>query len=635
MNREPLRVLNLEANDRDHELIRRNALSTGLSLSFQRASSRAEFEAALKLGDVDVILADHCIPGYDGMASLESALLQLPDVPYVIVSGSIGEDRAVDCIRRGASDFVHKDRLERLPAVILDVTGSPDRTVRHTEVEERFREMAETIRDVFWVCAADSGKVLYVSPAYEEIWGKPPEFLFTNQGVWPESVLEEDQNVVAEARIKRSLSAPFEVEYRIKRPDMSVRWIHDRGFPVSGKVGSQARMAGVATDATERKQLESELFQAQKLELVGKLAGGIAHDFNNLLTIISGYVSMLLDKESLAPPTTEALKRVFTASRHATGLVRQLLLFSRKRHPKRDVIDLNAEVEIIVAMLRRLLSESIVIDFTPAQESPRVHADAGMLEQALVNLAVNARDAMARGGRLSFKVGMLPAGSQPHPASQAPPVDCAYISVKDTGCGIPAEVLPKIFDPFFTTKDEGRGTGLGLATARDIAKRHDGWIDVETRVGVGSTFRILLPVTRAEMEPLKEEQTERPPKPGKGTILIVEDETNVREFAAAVLQQDGYTLLQAKSGDSALEVWKWHSGRIDLLLTDVVLPGEISGPVLGELLKEEKPSLRVILTTGYNRETVAAKTSDGTLPFILNKPYTPRTLLKAVHEVLA
>jgi two-component system, cell cycle sensor histidine kinase and response regulator CckA len=635
MNREPLRVLNLEANDRDHELIRRNALSTGLSLSFQRASSRAEFEAALKLGDVDVILADHCIPGYDGMASLESALLQLPDVPYVIVSGSIGEDRAVDCIRRGASDFVHKDRLERLPAVILDITGSPDRTVRHTEVEERFREMAETIRDVFWVCAADSGKVLYVSPAYEEIWGKPPEFLFTNQGEWPESVLEEDQNVVAEARIKRSLSAPFEVEYRIKRPDMSVRWIHDRGFPVSGKVGSQARMAGVATDATERKQLESELFQAQKLELVGKLAGGIAHDFNNLLTIISGYVSMLLDKENLAPPTTEALKRVFTASRHATGLVRQLLLFSRKRHPKRDVIDLNAEVEIIVAMLRRLLSESIVIDFTPAQESPRVHADAGMLEQALVNLAVNARDAMARGRPSELQGGHAPCRQPSSPGVADPTRRTARTFPSKT----PAAGYPPRCCRRSSTPSSRRRTRDG-APDSDLPRR--GTLPSATTGGSmwrrgSASARLSVSFCRSpgEIEPLKEEQSERPPKPGKGTILIVEDETNVREFAAAVLQQDGYTLLQAKSGDSALEVWKWHSGRIDLLLTDVVLPGEISGPVLGELLKEEKPSLRVILTTGYNRETVAAKTSDGTLPFILNKPYTPRTLLKAVHEVLA
>ena len=635
MNREPLRVLNLEADPEDHELIRRHAVSTGIALQFQHASNRTEFEAALKRGQVDVILADHCIPGFDGMASLESALLRLPNVPYIIVSDSIGEDRAVECIVRGAIDFVHKDRLERLPSVILEATSKPKESSNRLEAEERFREMADVIRDVYWVCAADTGQVLYVSPAYEGIWGKPTDSLFSANASWPESTLEEDAEALNELRSKRIEGNPYQVEYRIKRPDLSVRWILDRGFPVPGKAGSQTRMVGIAADITERKQLETELHQAQKMELVGKLAGGIAHDFNNLLTIISGYVSMLLDKDNLPPGSSEALKRVFTASRQATGLVRQLLLFSRKRVPKREVIDLNTEFEAIVGMLRRLLGEAIVVNFVAAPESPRVNADIGMLEQAVVNLAVNARDAMPRGGTLTVKVGVLARGSKPPFTAPVPAGDFAFISVKDTGTGIQAAILPRIFEPFFTTKDEGRGTGLGLPTAKDIAKRHDGWIDVDTEVGVGTTFRLCVPMTRAEMEFPSDLDIAREPKVGKGTILLVEDESNVREFAAAVLQQDGYTLLQAKSGDSALEVWRWHSARIDLLLTDVVLPGELSGPQLGTRLKSEKPSLKVILTTGYSRETVESRSTDGKPLFVLNKPYTPRTLLQAVHEMLA
>jgi two-component system cell cycle sensor histidine kinase/response regulator CckA len=206
--------------------------------------------------------------------------------------------------------------------------------------------------------------------------------------------------------------------------------------------------------------------------------------------------------------------------------------------------------------------------------------------------------------------------------------------VRDTGQGIPAAILPRIFEPFFTTKDEGRGTGLGLATAKDIVKRHDGWIDVETEPGVGTTFTIWLPLTRANVAEHPDIDSAREPKSGKGTILLVEDETNVREFAAAVLQQDGYNLLQAKSGESALEVWKWHSARIDLLLTDVVLPGEHSGPQLGARFQGEKPSLKLILTTGYSREAVAPQAKDGKVQFVLSKPYTPRALLQAVHEVM-
>jgi hypothetical protein len=636
MNSEPLRVLNLEADPEDHELVRRQAAATGLSFRFERAANRAEFEAALRRGNIDLILADHCVPGYDGTASLESALLGLPGVPYIIVSDSIGEDRAAECLRRGATDFIHKDRLDRLPAAIIEATKLPEHPHHSMEAEEMFREMAENIRDVFWVCAADTGKVLYVSPAYQGIWGKGPDGLFSAPGSWPEAVLDEDRDALAEARLHITRATSFEVEYRVRRPDSTVRWIHDRGFLVSNKAGGPTRMVGVAADITERKRLEAELLQAQKMELVGKLAGGIAHDFNNLLTIISGYVSMLLDKDNLPQSSVDALKRVFTASRQATGLVRQLLLFSRKRSPKREVIDLNTELEIMSGMLQRLLGEMVVVDFEPAVENPRTSADLGMLEQVLMNLAVNARDAMPRGGRLSIKVGLQPRGvTRPQQDAPGKRTDYACIEVRDTGCGIPAPILPRIFEPFFTTKDEGRGTGLGLPTAKDIVKRHDGWIDVETNVGAGTVFRIYLPLTKADVEIFSGQDSMHFPKVGKGTILLVEDETNVREFAAAVLQQDGYTLLQAKSGENALEVWKWHSARIDLLLTDVVLPGELSGLQLGEKLQAEKPSLRVVLATGYSREAVAPQSKDGKVLLVLSKPYTPRSLLQAVHEVLA
>jgi two-component system, cell cycle sensor histidine kinase and response regulator CckA len=635
MNSEPLRVLNLEADAEDHELIRRQAASTGLPLRFVRAANRAEFEAALKLGGVDLILADPCVPGYDDTANFDSALHDLPGVPYIIVSDGISGDRAAEFLGRGASGFVHKDRLDRLAAAITEATRGRGAAHHNLEAEEMFREMAGNIRDVFWVCAADTGRVLYLSPAYEAIWGKPPDGLLSARAAWPESAIEEDMDAVAEARGHLARGSAYEVEYRIKRPDSAVRWIHDRGFPVSRTAGGPAKMVGVASDITERKRLESELLQAQKMELVGKLASGVAHDFNNLLTIISGYVSMLLDKENLPPGSAEALKRVFTASRQATGLVRQLLLFSRKRSPKREVIELNTEIEVMSGMLQRLLGEMVVVSFEPAAEAPRVSADIGMLEQVLMNLSVNARDAMPRGGRLTITVGVQARGGSRAP-QEAPTrrAEYAFIAVRDTGTGIPAAILPRIFEPFFTTKDEGRGTGLGLATARDIAKRHDGWIDVETNVGVGTVFRIFLPITRAKVE-TRAPDPGHLPKSGKGTILLVEDEANVREFAAAVLQQDGYTILQAKSGENALEVWRWHSARIDMLMTDVVLPGELSGLQLAEKLKGEKMSLRIILATGYSRESVAPQSDAAKAFFVLSKPYTPRSLLQAVHEILA
>ena len=632
MTRDVLRILNLEADAGVHEAIRRSAATTGLAFTFERASGRAEFEAALKRGNVDLILADHGIPGYNGTAPLESARAILPGVPYLVVSGSIGEDRAAECLRLGAADFVHKDRLEALPAAIERATRDSAQPRPRLEAEERFRMMAENIRDVFWICTADASRVLYVSPALESIWGAPPDRILSSASGWMDAVLPEDLDAFRHSRSKLASGTACDVEYRILRPDSSVRWIHDRGFPVREGGSGPARTVGVAADVTDRKRLEADLLHAQKMEFVGKLAGGIAHDFNNLLTIISGYVSMLLDKDSLPAESNEALKRVFTASRQATRLVHQLLLFSRKRAPRREAIDLNSEVEQMVSMLRRLLGETVTVEFEAAPDSPRISADVGMLEQVLMNLSINARDAMPRGGSLKISVSRIPRGEAGGDRG-ARNGDYASVTVADTGCGIPAAILPRIFEPFFTTKEEGRGTGLGLATAQDIVKRHDGWIEVETEVGKGSAFRILLPETGAEIAASPRARADLAPKEGKATILLVEDEAAVREFAAAVLQQDGHTVLQAGSGDQAVEAWQWHSARIDLLLTDVVLPGDFTGPQLAVMLQDQKPLLRVILSTGYSREIVE-KAADGSPPLVLSKPYTPRSLLRAVHEAL-
>ena len=636
MNRDSLRVLSLEADDGDHELIRRHASSTGLALRFERAISRSQFEAALKRGGFDLILAEHHVPGFDATMALEASIKALPGVPFVIVSDSMGEDVAADCIRRGARDFVHKGRLGRLPEAIARALRPPAPGLSRPDSEERFIEMADTIRDVFWVCSADSRRVLYVSPAYEGIWGMAPDRLFAAPGAWEETVDPADRGAFVEARRRLAEGVPYEIEYRIRRPDHAERWILDRGFPLPAGPRGPARTLGVASDITERKRLETDLLQAQKMEFVGKLADGVAHDFNNLLTIISGYVSMLLDREDLPPASTEPLKRVFTASRQATGLVRQLLLFSRKRVPKREVIDLNAEVEPMVAMLRRLLGENITVDFEPSPDSPKTSADIGMLEHVLMNLAINARDAMPRGGRLGISVGLRrPELETPRDGRPARKGEYACLSVRDTGCGIPAEVLARLFEPFFTTKEEGRGTGLGLATAQDIVRRHDGWIEVETAVGTGTTFLIYLPLTNANLAAPDEPEARAPKKESKGLILLVEDEAAVREFAAAVLQQDGYSLLQAKSGENALEIWRWHAARIDLLLTDVVLPGDMSGPQLAARLQADKPALKAVLATGYSKEIVGQQSPDTAPLVVLSKPYTPRSLLRAVREALA
>ncbi len=255
----------------------------------------------------------------------------------------------------------------------------------------------------------------------------------------------------------------------------------------------------------------------------------------------------------------------------------------------------------------------------------------GNLEQALMNIAVNARDAMPRGGRLGISVGMHVRGKKdPGPS---PKWDHACITMHDSGKGIPEAMLPRIFEPYVTSKEEGRGAGLH--TALEIVKGHGGWIDVDTEINVGTMFRIYIPLAQVDAASSVASASGGGERVGKATILLVEDEANVREFAAAVLQNDGYSVLQGKTGEHALEVWQWHSERIELLLTDVVLPGDISGPQLGTLLLAEKPSLRVILTTGYSCDSVTPLSSNGILSLVLGKPYTPRILLKAVRDALA
>lgn len=354
---------------------------------------------------------------------------------------------------------------------------------------------------------------------------------------------------------------------------------------------------------------------------MGNLASGVAHDFNNQLTVISGYASMLLDRETLSPQASDSIKRIFTASGQATGVVRQLMLFGRKRAPRREVIELQPELELMISSLRGLLGESIHLAFTAEKPSPRVSADITMLEQVLMSLVLNAKDAMNGSGGIEVTLSTVSTDEGAF----------ARIAVQDGGCGMTAQVVRRLFTPFFTTKPEGRGTGLGLATSEDIVRRHGGWIEVRTQPGSGSEFRIFLPSTSA---PVSSGSERAPEDKSQGRILLVEDEAGIREFAVAVLQQQGYAVLQAKSAEAALEVWKWHAPRIDLLLTDVVLPGDVSGQMLAARLGAEKPGLRTVLATGYSKEVLGGDASEATPLNVLYKPYTPRSLLKAVREAL-
>ncbi len=389
------------------------------------------------------------------------------------------------------------------------------------------------------------------------------------------------------------------------------------------------------SDATERLSLEAQLRHAQKLESIGQLAAGVAHDFNNILTIIQGHSDRLLAQCDGDERITEPLQQVSAAASRASSLTRQLLMFSRKQVMQPKVLELNAVLGNMGKMLHRLLGEDIALELKCLPLPLAVEADAGMIEQIIMNLAVNSRDAMPKGGQLLITTTLVEADegyAQQHAEARLGSFVC--LSVTDTGCGMDTETQGRIFEPFFTTKEVGKGTGLGLATVYGIAKQHQGWIEVTSQVGLGTTFQVFLPRSGKTPEPSSESPATLEIVHGhRETILLVEDEPMLRELARIILNDYDYQVLEAASGVEALKVWDAHQGQVDLLLTDMVMPEGMNGRELAEKLKMRKPALKVIYTSGYSAEVMGADSGQRNIRF-LQKPYPPPQLAQAVRECL-
>ncbi|HLP00686.1 MAG TPA: ATP-binding protein [Opitutaceae bacterium] len=391
-------------------------------------------------------------------------------------------------------------------------------------------------------------------------------------------------------------------------------------------------------DITEKLQLEEQIRQAQKMEAVGQLAGGVAHDFNNLLTIIQMQISMLRMRGGLSNETATGIDEIANAAERATNLTRQLLTFSRRQVKAAKNLDPGDLVGGMTKLLRRVLGEDVILESRFAPELPVVFADPGMLEQVLMNLAVNARDAMPRGGRLLIELdarAFTEAQARRHPEARAGEFVC--LSVSDTGVGIAPENIVRIFEPFFTTKEVGKGTGLGLAIVYAIVRQHEGWIEVESAVGRGTSFRVFLPALVRKQQGVTEGEAgggEQLPG-GCETILVVEDEVAVRAVARMALRRLGYTVLEADNAQAALRLWSELGGRVDLLFTDIVMPGGMSGHELAARLQLQKPELKILFCSGYTREAEAFEPGDGRSASFLPKPYKAGELALAVRRVFA
>ncbi len=500
-----------------------------------------------------------------------------------------------------------------------------ERQVRR-HAEDRFREIAETIQDVFWITDADKSRVTYVSPAFEQIWGRTCESLYASTMAWADSIHPDDHARIVQAASTEQTKGGYDEQYRIVRPDGTIRWIRDLAFPVRDLAGRVLRVVGVARDITERLDLEKQFRQSQKMEAIGRLAGGVAHDFNNILTAIQFNASLLQSTEELPVEAAECARDIEHAVQRAAGLTRQLLTFSRKQVMQMRTLDLNIVVTELSTMLRRIIGEDIVVDVQCATHALPVHADPGMMEQVLMNLAVNARDAMPSGGTVFIETADVVVGEVRH----------ARLSVRDTGTGMPPDVQARVFEPFFTTKSAGRGTGLGLAIVHGIVAQHQGSIEIDSVVGRGTAVAVVLPCVSAavldDVRPLVQEPS-RPPGTQGQLILVVEDEAAVRQLISTILMRAGYRVLVAEHGVAALGLWAAHKETIALVLTDIVMPEGMTGVELAQAIRRDSPSCPIVFISGYAPEAAQRQVDLTEGVNFIAKPLTAARLLSVIAQV--
>ena len=498
--------------------------------------------------------------------------------------------------------------------------------------EELFRLIGENAADMIAVVTVD-GQRLYNSPSYEKVLGYSSEEL-TRTSAYEQIHPDDRPLVLAAASEARGNAVGRRLEYRIRHKNGEWLVVESTASAVRNAEGKVEKLVIVNRDITERKQLEQQLVLSQKLDAIGRLSGGVAHDFNNILGVIIGYSEALQEKFGPDDPYREAVDEIQKAGKRAASLTQQLLAFSRKQVLEPKVLDLNAVVADVEKMLRRLIGEDIELKLTTSPELGMVKTDRGQIEQVILNLAVNARDAMPRGGELKIETANAELTEKDAKRYRyVVPGQYVNLQIGDTGCGMDEELQSHIFEPFFTTKEKGKGTGLGLATVYGVIKQSGGYIWVESQPGKGSRFSIYL--RRVEGSAEKVLETEGPVKRIRGpqTVLLVEDEASLRKLTRNTLEQVGFTVLEAQDAFEAVNIAAQTNAVIDLLLTDVVMPGR-SGPELAGDLAAARPRMRVLFMSGYTDGAIEAHGVLESGILILRKPFTRHQLTLSIEEVL-
>jgi PAS domain S-box-containing protein len=567
----------------------------------------------------------------------EVARFEKDVLPQVFAEG--GWSGEAQALRRDGTLFPQELSLTRLSdgafiCVCLDVTERLNAGRARTEAEAKYRALIEQVAAISYIAEIGvNAQWHYVSPQIGSILGYSVEEWLGSSREWMRHVHPEDHALVEAAEAASKRGEPFQAEFRMIRKDGRVIWVSDTGVVVRDSQG-HALMEGIIVDISERKQLEVQLQQSRRMEAVGRLAGGIAHDFNNLLTIIKGYTELALNRAGIRAELRPDIERIEDAAERAAALVRQLLAFSRRQVLQPKNLDLNNIVLGLDKLLRRLMGADIEMKTLVGEDVGTVKADPGQVEQVIMNLVVNARDAMPNGGRLTIETANVELDSTyARDHATVRPGRYVMLAVTDTGVGMDAETVAHIFEPFYTTKGGASGTGLGLATVYGIVKQSGGYIWVYSEPGQGSSFKVYLPRVDASAETPQAARKQTRARKGTETILLVEDEPAVRELTRMVLAAQGYSVVEAQDAEDAERLSENHGTQIHLLLTDVVMPG-VSGPELARRITARHPKMRVLYMSGYTHNVIAGGGTLETGIVFLQKPFTPASLAEKVRDVL-
>jgi len=631
-----LRLLVAGGSEEDFASLRELLAETGNGpLRLEHAASPEDVLNQLGKGSYDLLLCSNQSTDNVAFQMLRQVRQHVSGVPLIFLSDPVSKDVievAIQTIAGPRAAQSHRRDAYTTHASAFDA-HSAER--QHLESEETLRQLWRSVEQMAdaLIIMDGSGVLEYVNPAFEALTGySRQEVIGQTLGILKSEqqtgdLYDEMWNTVRSGNVFRGI-----MMNRKKNGETLI--IEKVLTPLQDSRGKITHFIATFRDITERRRLESELQQSQKMDAIGRLAGGVAHDFNNLLLVISAYAELMLDSLAGDDPLRKNVAEIMTASRRAADLTRQLLAFGRKQMQSLQVLDLNTVIGEITTMLPRLIGEDIELVFVPAHDLGKVKADPIQIEQVVMNLAANARDAMPGGGTLTIETATVRVDEsyvQRH--SIVPAGDYVLLTVTDSGQGIAAEDMAHIFEPFYTTKESGKGTGLGLATVYGIVKQNGGFVWVYSEPGLGTTFKVYLPqVPSLSSEIVITKPAESSPR-GCETLLLVEDETSVRQAARQFLTRSGYNVLEATDGEDALRAARQYGGPIQLMITDVVMP-RLGGPRLAERLADERPDMKVLFVSGYAENTILQHGKIDVRTRFLQKPFSLKTLARKVREVL-